>query len=68
LTGSAAHVGIGSDFDGGFGLESIPDELDTVGDLWSISRVLRERGYSEADIAAILGGNMVRQLRATLPA
>ncbi len=68
LTGSAAHVGIGSDFDGGFGVESIPDELDTVGDLWSINRVLRERGYSEADIAAILGGNMVRQLRTTLPA
>ncbi len=67
LTGSAAHVGIGSDFDGGFGVESIPQGLDTVGDLLSISKLLAERGYSEADIAAILGGNMLRQLRATLP-
>jgi membrane dipeptidase len=67
LTGSAAHVGLGSDFDGGFGLESIPDGLDTVGDLWTIGKHLRERGYKETDIAAILGGNMTRKLRQTLP-
>jgi membrane dipeptidase len=63
LTGSAAHVGIGSDFDGGFGAESIPDGLDTVGDLWAIGEALRERGYGEDEVAAILGGNMLRKLR-----
>ena len=67
ITGSPAHVGIGSDLDGGFGAESIPDGLDTVGDLWSIGGVLRERGYSEEDIAAVLGGNMLRKLRQSLP-
>lgn len=68
LTGSAAHVGIGSDFDGGFGVESIPDELDTVSDLLAVGKALRERGYAEADIEAILSGNMLRKLRQGLPA
>jgi membrane dipeptidase len=63
LTGSAAHVGIGSDFDGGFGVESIPDGLDSTSDLLSIGSALRGRGYSEEDTAAILGGNMLRKLR-----
>lgn len=67
LTGSSAHVGIGSDFDGGFGSESIPEGLDTVTDLWDIGVALRARGYTEADVAAIMGGNMLRKLRAALP-
>ncbi|MBZ0300140.1 MAG: dipeptidase [Anaerolineae bacterium] len=67
ITGSAAHVGIGSDFDGGFGRESIPEGLDTVGDLLRIADALRERGYEEADIEAVMGGNMIRKLRETLP-
>lgn len=68
LTGDATHVGIGTDFDGGFGRESIPAELDTVMDLLIIGDALRERGYSEADTEAILGGNMLRKLREALPA
>jgi membrane dipeptidase len=67
LTGSAAHVGLGSDFDGGFGAESIPAELDTVADLWRIGEALRGRGYTSEDTAAVLGGNMIRILRAALP-
>lgn len=67
VTGSARHVGIGTDFDGGFGSESIPDGLDTVMDLWKLREALTGRGYSEADVEAILSGNMLRQLRAALP-
>jgi membrane dipeptidase len=66
LTGSAAHVGIGSDFDGGFGAESIPEEMETSGDLLEIAKVLRERGYEESAIEAIMGGNMLRKLRESL--
>ncbi|NWF70515.1 MAG: membrane dipeptidase [Chloroflexi bacterium] len=66
ISGSAAHVGIGSDFDGGFGMQSIPEEMDTIMDLWNIGAALRARGYSEADIAAVLGGNMLRKLRQAL--
>ncbi len=68
VTGSVAHVGIGSDFDGGFGVQSIPAELDTVMDLWSIGDALRGRGYSESDIEAVLSGNMLRKLRQALAA
>jgi membrane dipeptidase len=67
LTGSAAHVGIGSDLDGGFGSDRIPQELDTVADVVRLADVLRERGYSEADIEAIMGGNWLRKLRSVLP-
>jgi membrane dipeptidase len=67
LTGSAAHVGIGSDMDGGFGQEAIPEGVDTVADLWSIGAGLRERGYAVADVEAILSGNMLRKLRQVLP-
>jgi len=67
VTGSATHVGIGTDFDGGFGAESIPQDMDTIADIWYVGDLLRERGYAETDISAILGGNMLRKLREILP-
>jgi len=67
LTGSAAHAGIGSDFDGGFGVEDVPAEIDTVADLGLIGEVLARRGYPEADVEAILGGNWLDVLRRALP-
>lgn len=67
LTGSAAHVGLGTDFDGGFGLESIPDGLDTIADILTIGKTLAARGYQPADVEAILSGNMLRKLRQALP-
>lgn len=66
ITGTARHVGIGSDFDGGFGYTSIPYELDTVADLIRIADVLRARHYAETDIEAIMGGNMLRKIREVL--
>ncbi|HEX2623586.1 MAG TPA: membrane dipeptidase, partial [Phototrophicaceae bacterium] len=66
VAGSAAHVGLGSDFDGGFGVEQIPHEFDTVGDLWRVGDVLRQRGYSETDIEAVLAGNMLRKVKEVL--
>lgn len=61
--GDARHVGIGSDFDGGFGSADIPAELDSIADLPLIAGPLRERGYSEDDIAGIMGLNWVNLLR-----
>jgi membrane dipeptidase len=66
VTGSAAHVGIGSDFDGGFGAESVPHEFDTVADLWEIGAALSRRGFSDDDVNAVLHGNMLRKLRESL--
>ena len=68
LAGNADHVAIGSDFDGGFGVQSIPPELDSIADLQVIASKLIERGYSESDAEKILGGNWLRFLRKHLPA
>jgi membrane dipeptidase len=68
LAGDANHAGIGSDFDGGFGLQSIPPELDTIADLQLVASRLIALGYSETDAANILGGNWLRFLRKNLPA
>ncbi len=67
VTGSADHVGIGSDFDGGFGYEHIPAEMNTVADLRKLIAPLGERGYTEDQIESILGGNWLRILRRSLP-
>ena len=67
LAGDALHAGIGSDFDGGFGLQSIPPELDTIADLQKVASKLLDHGYSEDDAANILGGNWLRILRKHLP-
>jgi membrane dipeptidase len=67
VVGNATHVGLGSDFDGGFGAGSAPAEIDTVADLVRIGPALGELGYGEADIAAVMGGNWLRVLRAALP-
>jgi len=68
LTGSADHVGIGSDFDGGFGAESAPAEMDTVADLGLIGSALGERGYGAKDVEKIMSGNWRQLLRRGLPA
>jgi membrane dipeptidase len=68
LAGDARHVGIGSDFDGGFGLQSTPKEIDSIADLQKLVPLLLSRGYSEMDAAAILGMNWVNMLHRSLPA
>jgi membrane dipeptidase len=51
------HVGIGSDFDG---VQAVPTDLATVADLPNLTAELLKRGYSEADVDKILGGNVLR--------
>lgn len=60
--GDARHVGIGSDFDGGFGADETPAEFDTVADLPKIADALRQAGFAEADVEAVMGGNWLRIL------
>ena len=68
LAGSARHVAIGSDFDGGFGANDIPAELDTAEDWPKVTQALQARGYSAEDTAAICHGNWIRFFSETLPA
>jgi membrane dipeptidase len=61
VTGSANHVGLGSDFDG---ISETPAGLENIGQLRNITTELRSRGYKEDDIRKILGGNFLRVFEA----
>lgn len=58
--GSHQHVGLGSDLDGGFGLERVPAGIDTVADLHRLAEHLDARGYTAEQVADILSGNWLR--------
>lgn len=55
------YVGLGSDFDG---IESTPAQLDDVTSYPLITKALLNNGHSEAEINKILGGNILRVLKA----
>ena len=65
LAGNARHSGIGSDLDGGFGLEQSPADLDTIADLARLPAMLAARGYQPADVEGIAHGNFINFLRET---
>ncbi len=67
ITGDARHAAIGSDLDGGFGVESCPHDLDTIADLQKLAPILKSRGYSETDLTAIFHGNWLRFFSEALP-
>ncbi len=67
IAGNSLHAGIGSDLDGGFGLEESPMDLDSIADLQSLPEIFKSRGYSDQDVANIMHGNFVRFLREALP-
>jgi len=53
------HVGIGTDFDGGGGVEG----CKSVAEMKNITTELLRRGYSKSDIGKIWGGNTMRVFR-----
>jgi membrane dipeptidase len=55
------HVGIGSDFDG---ITGPPNGLEDVSKMPSLIAALIHKGYSDADIKKIYGGNYLRVIRA----
>ncbi|HET9825814.1 MAG TPA: dipeptidase [Chitinophagaceae bacterium] len=55
------YVGIGSDFDG---VSSVPVGLDDVTKYPLITQELKRRGYSNKSIKKILGGNVMRVMKA----
>ncbi len=54
----AAHVGLGSDFDGA----SMPEGMEDCSRMPKITQALLDKGYSERDIRNILGENTMRVL------
>ncbi len=56
-----AHVGLGSDFDG---VDTLPEGLTDVSCYPNLLAELAGRGWSDADLAALTSGNILRVLRA----
>jgi membrane dipeptidase len=54
------HVGIGTDFNHGSGVDGYDDASEAL----NVTRGLLERGYSQQDIEKIWGGNFLRVFRA----
>jgi membrane dipeptidase len=53
------HVGLGADWDGGGGVQGMED----ISLLPRVTERLRREGFSERDIAKVMGGNLLRVLR-----
>ena len=58
------YAGIGSDFDG---VSSVPLGMDDVTKYPLITEELKRRGYSNESIKKILGGNVMRVMKANFP-
>jgi membrane dipeptidase len=54
------HVGLGSDFDGA----TMPFGMDDASMLPKLTDALLKKGYSDEDVAKILGGNLLRVMEA----
>jgi membrane dipeptidase len=59
-TAGIDHIGIGSDFDG---ISQTVKDLDNVSTYPRLTAELLKRGYSDADVKKILGGNILRVMR-----
>jgi membrane dipeptidase len=55
------HIGIGGDFGG---VDTLPEGLENVSKYPALFAELVQRGYSEADLAKIAQGNVLRVMRA----
>jgi membrane dipeptidase len=67
LAGDAKHVAIGTDMDGGLGRNEIPIEIETSADLPKLADTLSTEGFSDADIAGIMGKNWLEFFERSLP-
>lgn len=53
------HVGIGTDFDGGGGLQGCKGDNDLI----NLTIKMIEKGYTEEDLRKIWGGNLLRVMK-----
>lgn len=63
LAGSTRHVGLGSDADGGFAGDRLPEGFDRPAAWAALLEGLARRGWSDADLAAFAWGNWARVLK-----
>lgn len=55
------HVGLGSDYDS-VGLK-LPQGLEHIGKTPNLIAAMKERGFSDDDVAKVMGGNILRAMR-----
>jgi membrane dipeptidase len=67
LTGSAKHVGLGTDMDGGLGREQIPVEIQTSGDFLRLAEAFSMVDIADPDIERLIGMNWIEFFRSALP-
>lgn len=60
IAGGTESVGLGSDMDGGFGADELPEGINTPSDLSLIGEALRDHGWSDGDIAGFTHQNWLR--------
>jgi membrane dipeptidase len=58
----ASHIGLGGDYDG---TPTLPEDLRDVSRYPVLASELRRRGWSDTDLRALAGGNVLRVLEAT---
>ncbi|MDF1754994.1 MAG: membrane dipeptidase [Verrucomicrobiales bacterium] len=63
LLGTSRHCGIGSDLDGGFGVDQCPSDFDTIADFAKLKKILGKRGYTSEDLEGICYSNFLNFLR-----
>jgi membrane dipeptidase len=54
-----AHIGLGGDYDG---VDHLPEGLEDVSGYPRLLAALADRGWSDSDLAALTGGNILRVL------
>lgn len=60
LVGHRRAVGLGSDMDGGFSAQALPEGIDGPWHLSRLAEALCARGWSDADVEAFCWGNWAR--------
>ena len=67
IAGNRNHVAIGTDMDGGFGRDQIPQEIKTSADLPLFADYLSKAGFGDGDVRGIMGANWVSFFQKSLP-
>ena len=60
LTGSRAHVGLGSDLDGGITANDLPEGINQPADYEKLAEALAARGWSDDDLDGFRRDNWIR--------
>lgn len=68
LAGGRDRLGLGSDMDGGFGADRLPEGIDDPANLPKLTNALAARGWTAADLDGFTHANWLRFFARCLPA